>query len=271
MSESNYPDRLTSPRRIKLLIAYDGTDYCGWQRQQNGPSIQGEIEKRLSTITCEEIVLHGAGRTDAGVHANGMVAHFDTHARISDHDLTRGLNSMLPGAIRILKVDTCSPEFHARFSATGKIYHYHLFTGDIQPPLLRFYTHHLKVPLNHETMSKCMEIIRGCHDFSSFENSGSRDKSVKGGRGAVRTIYKTNITTEKADTLIFEFIGDGFLKNMVRNLVGTILEVGRGKIEIGQFRAILEAADRSTAGPTAPANGLFLQEVLYSQKQPGNQ
>lgn len=254
-------------RTIKLLIAYDGTDYCGWQKQKNGPTIQGEIEKSLQRMTCEPTTVHGAGRTDAGVHAESMTAHFKTTCRIPCRDLQRGLNSLLPGSIRIYSVQEVSSDFHARFSAQGKTYRYTLFTGTILPPLLRKHCVHIKSDLDIPAMQQCMNVLCGTHDFSSFENSGSRDKTVTTGRGAIRTITAATIQEDPAaEQLHFLFTGDGFLKNMIRNLMGTLLDVGRGKTTTGEFETILRGTDRKLAGPTAPAHGLTLLQVYYNNQ-----
>ncbi len=253
----------SQPRTIKLLISYDGTGYSGWQRQKIGPTIQGEIESRLAIMTTEDVFLHGAGRTDAGVHAEGMVAHFRIHSSIPCHAIVRGLNSMLPGAIRIFQAEDVDPSFHARFSAIGKQYQYSVFTGKIQPPQLRLYSLHVTSSLDLPAMRDCLKLLEGTHDFSSFENSGSRDKDNCSGRGAVRTIYEAEILEKNAEFFTFRFTGDGFLRNMVRNLVGTLLEVGRGGISPKDFALILDARDRTMAGPTAPAHGLQLNKVLY--------
>jgi tRNA pseudouridine38-40 synthase len=250
-------------RNIKLVIGYDGTDFSGWQRQQHRRTIQGEIEQRLTLMTRETVDLHGAGRTDAGVHAEGMVAHFTTRSAISCHNLRRGLNSMLPGAIRIFEVDEAAADFHARFSATGKRYHYRLYTGRTQPPQLRLYSVHVTGELDLKAIKKCLKLLQGTHDFASFENSGSRDKSISSGRGAVRTIHHAELIEEMPCQLILQFTGDGFLRNMVRNLVGTLLEVGRGKLSAQDVCKILEARDRTMAAATAPAHGLTLKQVLY--------
>jgi tRNA pseudouridine38-40 synthase len=250
-------------RNIKLVIGYDGTDFSGWQRQRHGRTIQGEIEQRLTLMTRETVDLHGAGRTDAGVHAEGMVAHFATRSVISCHNFQRGLNSMLPGAIRIFEVDEAAPDFHARFSATGKRYYYRLYTGRTQPPQLRLYSVHVTGELDLPAIKKCLKLLEGTHDFAAFENSGSRDKNISSGRGAVRTIHQAELIEEPPCQLILQFTGDGFLRNMVRNLVGTLLEVGRGKFSIGDVCKILEARDRTMAAATAPAHGLTLKQVLY--------
>ncbi|BHH82732.1 tRNA pseudouridine(38-40) synthase TruA [Desulforhopalus sp. 52FAK] len=250
-------------RTIKLLISYDGTNYCGWQKQLNGNTIQDEIEKCLSTMTTEKISLHGAGRTDAGVHAHGMVAHFNCQSNISCKILQRGANSMLPGDIRILDVVQMESNFHARYFATGKKYHYTIYTGAIQPPFIRLTSLHVPHPLNINRMQECLDITTGKHDFSSFENSGSRDKSITTGKGAVRTIHSAELLVKENDIIILEFIGDGFLRNMVRNLTGTILEAGLERFSAEKYREILEAKDRTKASTTAPAHGLALVEVYY--------
>jgi len=253
----------STPRNIKLLIGYDGTDFSGWQRQHKSRTIQGEIEFFLKRMTLENILLNGAGRTDAGVHADGMVAHFHTASKISCGDLLRGLNAMLPGAIRIFSVEEVSFSFHARFSALGKHYAYEIFTGKIHPPRLRLHTLHISSPLDVEAMRHCLPSILGPHDFSSFENSGTRDKTSTSGRGAIRTIHAATLSKESTELITLNFYGDGFLRNMVRNLVGTLLEVGRGKITPLEFTTILAGKNRALAGPTAPAHGLCLKKVVY--------
>ncbi len=252
-----------SLRKIKLLIGYDGTHFSGWQRQRHACTIQGEIERCLTLMTREEIDLHGAGRTDAGVHAEGMVAHFTTNSAISCQDFFRGLNSMLSGAIRIFRVDDVAEDFHARYSAIGKRYQYRIYLGKVQPPQLRLYSVHVTCELQLPEIKKCLELLEGTHDFSSFENNGSRDKSLRTGRGAIRTLYKAEVIEEPPSQLIFQFTGDGFLRNMIRNFAGTLLEVGRKNLSVEEFMEILQAKDRTMAAATAPAHGLFLKEVLY--------
>jgi len=255
---------MTHPERyIKLVISYDGSEFSGWQRQDNARTIQQEIEQALTTMSCEPITLHGAGRTDAGVHAEAMVAHFSTRARVTEEAFQRGLNSMLPLSIRILSATKTDDTFHARFSATGKEYHYHVFTGPIQPPLERNQVYHCNYKIDRQLISQCLQTICGTHDFSSFENSGTRDKSRLSGRGAIRTIYTASLVTLDTHYMTLQFTGDGFLRNMVRNMVGTILEVGRGKFSVDDFADMLRARDRSAAGPTAPAHGLRLKRVYY--------
>ena len=251
------------PRNIRLVIGYDGTEFSGWQRQKNARTIQGEIERFLNRMSREDIFLHGAGRTDAGVHAEGMVAHFRTTSAISCEDFLRGLNALLPSAIRIFSAEVVAPSFHARFSAIGKIYRYEVFTGRIHPPRMRLHTLHVTCPLDFIAIRECLSMIEGTHDFSSFENSGSRDKDACTGRGAIRTIHEARLVETESEIFSLQFSGDGFLRNMVRNLTGTLLETGRGKITPQDFAIILAAKNRTMAGPTAPAHGLCLKKVLY--------
>lgn len=252
-------------RNIRLLIAYDGSAYSGWQRQNNAPTIQGTLEKSIAVMTGAKTTLHGAGRTDAGVHATGMTANFETRASIACEGFINGLNSMLPKDIRILEVDEVDIDFHSRYSATAKTYAYTFFTGEIQLPTDRLYTAHYFCNLDVQQLIRALESIRGTHDFSSFEAAGSRDTSSENGRGAVRTLFQAELSpyTDKADTWIFTFTGDGFLRHMVRNIVGTLLEVGSGKITPGDFRSIFSSCDRKCAGATAPACGLVLKKVHY--------
>ena len=250
-------------RNLRLLIAYDGTDFNGWQRQRDARTIQGEIETCLKRMTREDISLQGAGRTDAGVHAEGMVAHFKTVCTISPEDFLRSLNSMLPGSIRIHDTEYTADDFHARFSAKAKHYQYTIFTGKIQPPSERLYSLHIRDKLNLEIIRECLSELQGTHDFSSFENSGSRDKSYAFGKGAVRTLSTASVTQRNCDFLVFDFIGDGFLRNMVRNLMGTLLEAGRNRLPVSTFKEILQAKDRTLAGATAPPHGLNLKKVFY--------
>jgi len=254
---------MEAARNICLLIAYDGSDYQGWQRQAAAPTIQGEIEERLAIITTKSVTLYGAGRTDAGVHATGMTANFHTNSAISRAQLQKSLNSMLPPAIRIFGVREMDGAFHARFSCRGKRYRYFIQTAPVQPPFSRRYALHTPAALDDERMQSCLNTLIGTHDFSSFENSGSRDKEKADGRGAVRTLSAAKLQRHSQDMLSIELTGDGFLRNMVRNIVGTMLQAGEKKIGVEDFRAILTARNRSLAGPTAPPYGLFLSEVLY--------
>lgn len=254
---------MTVERNIRLLIAFDGTNFNGWQRQTHDSTIQGEIEKCLSLMTNSEVLLHGAGRTDAGVHAEGMVANFITVSRIQCMAFKKGLNSLLPDAIRIICASEMPADFHARFSAKGKQYEYSIYAGEVMPPLERLYALQVQPNLDFAAMIDCLQIIMGTHDFSTFENSGSRDKDKPSRKGAIRTINAARLIHHDDNRHSFVFIGDGFLRHMIRNIVGTLLEVGQGKRSIAEFRRALEEKDRNAGGATAPPHGLKLHKVLY--------
>ncbi len=251
-------------RNIKLIIAYDGTCYAGWQKQKKDPTIQGLLERAIATMTDAPVVLHGAGRTDAGVHALAMVANFTTAANIPCTGFLKGLNSILPSAIRILAATEVEPEFHARRSACAKTYVYNICNTPVQIPTERLYSAHIPNNLDIDAMKASLACIQGTHNFSSFEASGSRDPEITGGRGAIREILAARIDRQdKEDRIRITLIGDGFLRYMVRNIAGTLIQVGKGAITVQNFKDILAAKDRSCAGPTAPAHGLFLKEVHY--------
>lgn len=249
-------------RNIRLLIAYDGTAYAGWQRQAVQPTIQGVLEEKLTLMTQAPVTLHGAGRTDAGVHALGMVANFQTAATIPCPGLCRGLNCLLPADIRILQVDQVELEFQARFWAKGKVYAYQFLSTPLLLPHHRLYYTHIPGPLNFSLMEMALATLVGEHDFTSFEATGSRDLTVTGGRGAVRRIQAATLERH-GEGWAMVIQGDGFLRHMVRNIAGTLFEVGQGKRTLDDFRETLAARDRSRAGVTAPAKGLFLREVFY--------
>jgi len=251
-------------RCLKLLIAYDGTAYCGWQRQLRDPTIQGVVEDCLGAMTQETVTVHGAGRTDAGVHAYGMVASFITHSSINCQSFLKGLNSLLPSDIRIRMVEDVAIEFHARFSCTGKRYCYQFSCRPILLPTERLYWAHFPGVFTESVARHCLDLLVGEHDFSSFEAAGSRDLNRVGGRGAVRTIYKVELEkTSNLDLYSITIAGDGFLRHMVRNIAGTVIETAQAKRTLAEFTEILAAKDRSVAGLTAPAKGLFLKEVFY--------
>ena len=253
-------------RTICLTIAYDGTGYGGWQRQKNAPTIQGELEDCLARMCRAPVTLHGAGRTDAGVHALAMTASFTTTATIPCAGFVAGLNSMLPAAIRVLAAREAEPGFHARFAAVGKRYRYRIDTHPQSLPTRRLYAWHCPRPLDTSAMERALDCLRGTHDFSSFEAAGSRDRSRPGGRGAVRTLHTAALARgDEADILHLEFHGDGFLRHMVRNMAAAVVEIGLGRLTVDELGAILAARDRSLAPPTAPARGLFLVEVLYPE------
>ena len=252
-------------RNIKLTIAFDGTEYFGWQRQKNAPTIQGLVEDAIAKMTCEPVIINGAGRTDAGVHAEGMVANFTTASAIDPTGFLRGLNSILPDAVRIRSVEEVDEKFHARFSARGKEYEYHFVARDIASPLERLYVARVPASIDIKAIRACIGLLIGEHDFSSFEATGSRDLSIKEGRGAVRTIFQAELVEldQKSGSFKVVLAGDGFLRHMVRNIVGTLFDVGRGRISFTDFQSIMSAKNRTCAGATAPANGLLLKKVFY--------
>jgi tRNA pseudouridine38-40 synthase len=255
---------VSKKRNIKLLLAFDGTGYAGWQKQKSEKTVQGIIEDRLQVMTGECTCLHGAGRTDAGVHALGMAANFATGTEIPCGGFIKGLNSLLPSDIRVLEAMEVEAGFHARRSARAKTYWYNLTNGPVQLPTERLYCAHVFAELDFAAIKAGLELVTGTHDFSSFEGAGSRDPELAG-RGAVRTIFAAALKAMGRENYHrFVITGDGFLRHMVRNIVGTLLEVGRGKLTPPEIGTILTARDRSAAGPTAPARGLFLKEVLYA-------
>lgn len=248
---------------IRLTIAYDGTDFHGWQRQPDKPTIQGEIERHLVTIHNRPITLHGAGRTDAGVHAVGMVANFLSDRDITCEALRKSLNSMLVPSIRILAVDRVAHSFHSRFSAVSKTYRYTFFNGTILMPRKRLYTAHITAPLDIDAMSTCLHFLTGTHDFASFETAGSRDPRAYSPRGSTRTILDAAVTHDENQIYAITLTGDGFLRHMVRNIAGTLFEVGTARRAIADFKEAVAARNRSAAGPTAPAHGLTLEKIQY--------
>jgi tRNA pseudouridine38-40 synthase len=250
-------------------VAYDGTPFCGWQTQKNGTSVQALIEDALSTLLREKIVVTGCGRTDAGVHALGQVAHFDTSHHIDPRRVLRSTNSLLPEEIRILDIVETDPTFHARYSAIGKIYHYTLDIGPTPNPFSRNYALFIRYPLNIRILHEAAEMLIGTHDFSAFTNSSPQapDKIKRESSNNIRTLKRLDIC-QLSDPyhLQFAFEGDGFLYKMVRNITGTLLEIGRGKRELATLPHILASRDRRRAGPAAPPHGLSLIKALYEDR-----
>ncbi len=245
--------------KYKLTISYDGTSYCGWQVQPNHTSIQELIEKALCIALKEKIKLHGSGRTDAGVHAKAQVGHFSTSKSFEIKKLQYSLNGILDPEIRILQIEPVHEDFHARFSAKRKIYHYQIDTGLYQNPFQRRYSYHLRRKIDRSLLKQGAQKFIGTHDFTSFTNDAHMG-SCK--HNPVRTIYELNVI-EKGSHLVLEFIGNGFLYKMVRNIVGCLLDVATQKLSVEDISKILDKKDRSTSSATAPAKGLFLVEVVY--------
>ncbi len=252
-------------RYFKLTIAYDGTDFHGWQIQKNKPTVQGEIVYVLRRLTQENVQLLGAGRTDAGVHALGQVGSFRTQSHLSALEFQRALNALLPPAIRIVEAEETGPDFSARWSAKGKIYRYRIYRGKVVPPMLWRYVLHYPFPLNEGAMKDAAARFVGMHDFSSFAAStGSEDDDKE--RNMQREIYATELKrTEDGEELWFTVHGRSFLRYMVRKMVGTLLEVGRGKLQPEDIERLYEIKDRSKSGPTVPPHGLFMVRVDHDE------
>ena len=248
-------------RYFKLIIAYDGTDFHGWQIQSNKPTIQGEIVNVLRRITQENVQLHGAGRTDAGVHALGQVGSFRTQSALSASEFQRALNALLPPTIRIAAAEEVGPDFHARWSARGKIYRYRIYRGKVVPPMLRRYVLHYPFPLDEDAMRIAASRYVGPHDFAAFAAStGSEDDDKE--RSTVREIYSSELVrSEDGEELVYTVRGRSFLRYMVRKMVGTLLEVGRGKLRPEDIERLYELRDRSKSGPTVPPQGLCMVSV----------
>ncbi len=244
-------------RNIKLTIQYDGTGYHGWQIQPNTPTIQGVLEEKIGVITGECVTLIASGRTDAGVHALGQVANFKTKSQISLRGLKRGLNSLLPNDIAVTRVEAVREDFHARFSAKSKVYEYRVSNSSVLAPMERDFSWHVPQSLDLEKMRVAARLLLGTHDFSSFRAAQSDNLNP------VRTLMALEIRRNRQRIISFRVRADAFLKHMVRNIVGTLMEVGRGKIVPESVTEILEAKDRTRAGMTVPPNGLFLVEVEY--------
>ena len=244
-------------RRIQLTIEYDGTNYAGWQRQSNALTVQQVLEEALSRLTGERIVIHGASRTDAGVHALGQCAHFDTDSRIPGEKFSYAVNTMLPPDIRVSRSLDAAEGFHARFSAQGKRYRYLFYDAPHAGALNRLTHAHSIYPLNDERMRKEAQALLGTHDFAAFAASGSVV------RDTVRTIWRADVTRNGHDvSLVVE--GNGFLYNMVRIIAGTLRDIGSGKLDNGALSRAIETGDRLDLGVTAPAHGLTLMEVFYA-------
>jgi tRNA pseudouridine38-40 synthase len=243
-------------RVLRLTLAYDGTRFVGWQRQASGESIQGLLEQALSRLEGAAVTAHGAGRTDAGVHAEGQVASAQVTFAHDTDTVRRSLNAQLPDDIRILAVEDAAADFHARFSARGKSYRYQLVTAPVVSPFSRAFVWHVPEPLDRGAMREAATLFAGTHDFAAFQSSGSDVATT------VRTLTRSDLV-ERGDVLAYEVGGDGFLRHMVRAMVGTLVEVGRGRRPAGDVAALLQGGSRALAGATAPALGLTLVKVEY--------
>ena len=257
-------------KNFKIVIEYDGSEFFGWQKQKNRQTIQEEIEIVLSIILNQKIKINGSGRTDAGVHAYGQVANFHADTSIDPLKLKKAVNSLIKLPIVIRDCTIVDEKFHARYNAASKEYHYFILNQEDPCAIKRQYQWHIRHDLDIQTMNQCCELITGTFDFKSFENTGSPKSS------SIREVFfakidaihknpdKNQDSNKHSNRLVLKICANGFLRYMVRNLMGTIVLAGTNKITPDEFRKILEAKERIKAGPTAPPHGLFLKQVNYS-------
>jgi tRNA pseudouridine38-40 synthase len=252
-------------RNFKIVLAYDGSDFSGWQIQPDAATIQGTLASAIGRVTGEKVLPQGSGRTDAGVHALAQVATFALESPIPPQNLVKALNDMLPPSIRVIEATEAQLQFHARKSAHAKTYHYRIHRGAACPPFLARYVWHYPYPLDEDAIRQAASFVIGEHDFTSFaavDSERGREDEISDARSNVRRIFAS--TWERAgEELLYVVRGSGFLHHMVRNLVGTCVLVGRGTLKPEDVAIILEARNRSAAGATAPASGLYLVSVEY--------
>jgi tRNA pseudouridine38-40 synthase len=249
-------------RNFKVILAYDGSEFSGWQVQPDAPTVQGTLASAIGRITGEKVLPQGSGRTDAGVHALAQVATFALETAIPAENLGKALNDMLPASIRVLEVEEVAADFHARKSARAKTYRYRMYRAAVCPPFLARYVWHYPYPLDEHAMAAAAGLVIGEHDFTSFAavdpERGREDATVSN----VREVLASN-WERQGEEFVYTVRGSGFLHHMVRNLVGTFLPVGKGTLKVEDITNILDARNRSAAGATAPASGLFLVKVEY--------
>ena len=242
--------------RVKLVLEYDGTEYCGWQIQPNGVTVQQRLKEAVEAVTGEDVCVTGSGRTDAGVHAAGQVAHFDTSASIPPERFAMALNTALPSDIRVLSSEVAPEGFHARFCAKKKTYRYRMYSSDTIRPLLDRYACHIKFKPDIIAMNEAAKLFEGEHDFRAFMASGSEAE------GTVRTVYSASVS-ENGEFIDFIVSGNGFLYNMVRIMAGTLTEVGAGRKSKREVEKAILSGDREMCGKTMPPRGLTLLSVEY--------
>jgi len=256
-------------RNIKLTLAYDGTDFRGWQIQPGQPTVQGALTDVLEKLTQCRLMIHGAGRTDAGVHAAGQVANFKTQSAMTAREFQRSFNSLLPPSIRVVASEEAGFEFHSRWDAIAKTYRYRIFRGRVVPPFLWRYVQHDPYPLDFASMAEAARRFEGEHDFTSFAASTGSEEDDRD-RLTTRTIYRSEMlrtggedSGHLGEEWIYEVRGKSFLRYMVRKMAGTLVDVGRGKLTPDDVPALFAMRDRSKSGPTMPPHGLCMAEVEY--------
>lgn len=242
---------------FKLIIEYDGTEYQGWQRQKNGCTIQEVIENAINIMTGKKVSLTGSGRTDAGVHALAQTANFHCNTELGPEMFQKGLNSLVPDDIVIKECCLVDDKFHARYDAKSKTYRYKILNQRLNSAISRRYVWHIRKTLDLEAMRSAIRYILGTHDFKAFEGSGSPRSNT------IRTVINAALVEADQNNLSFQIEANGFLRYMVRNIIGTLVEVGLGKITPDDFKTILLSRDRNRAGATTPPHGLFLVNVKY--------
>jgi tRNA pseudouridine38-40 synthase len=258
-----------SIHNIKLTLAYDGTDFSGWQIQPGQPTIQGSLSDVVEKLTWQRVPIVGAGRTDAGVHAMGQVANFKTHAELNAGEFQRACNALLPPSIRVVAAEEAELDFHARGDALAKTYRYRIFRGRVVPPFLWRYVQHDPYPLDFDSMAEAARRFEGQHDFTSFAASTGSEECDRE-RTMTRVIYRSEVLraggdngSGAGDEWVYVVRGKSFLRYMVRKIAGTLVDVGRGKLRPEDMPTLFEMRDRSKSGPTMPPHGLCLAEVEY--------
>ena len=249
-------------RNLKLILAYDGSEFSGWQVQPGAATVQGTLASAIGRITGEKVLPQGSGRTDAGVHALAQVVTFVTESSVPTANFVKALNDVLPASVRVLEAEDAAPEFHARHSARAKTYRYRIYREAICPPFLARYVWHYPYPLREEAMAQAAGVVEGEHDFTSFAAVDPERGRQEEGVSNVRRIFSSS-WERSAEEFVYTVRGSGFLHHMVRNLVGTFLLVGKETAAAEDVRRILQARNRSAAGATAPASGLYLVKVEY--------
>lgn len=248
-------------QNLRLKIAYDGSAFHGWQFQPGVPTIQGALNDAATKITQEKIIVHGASRTDTGVHALGQVAHLKTHSTLTALEFQRALNALLPPAIRIMAAEEVGMDFHARWQSQGKTYRYRIFRGRVLPPFEYRRALHFPWPLDESAMAAAARQFEGEHDFTSFAASSGSEEDDRD-RNMIRVLYSSEIVRE-SEEIAYVVRGKSFLRYMVRKIVGTLMEAGKGRLAPADIPRILEVRDRARSGPTVPPEGLYLVSIEY--------